>query len=126
MSHSGRFRLALTSGCAVVIVAALVSAHGGAVWVQSEYGQGAKFSVALPLAPEAISDRDEGDLPEEDAEVEMLGWNDDPAAEDLTDPQEFADPEADDPPDVSGHFHGATAWQGPLSSSRSPNPGGDT
>ncbi len=114
------------TGLGLAIVAALVSAHGGAVWVQSEYGQGAKFSVALPLAPEAISDRDEGDLPEEDAEVEMLGWNDDPAAEDLTDPQEFADPEADDPPDVSGHFHGATAWQGPLSSSRSPNPGGDT
>ena len=42
------------SGLGLAIVASLVAAHGGAVWVQSEPGQGATFRIALPLAPEAL------------------------------------------------------------------------
>jgi len=41
------------TGLGLAIVAALVSAHGGAAWVQSPQGEGATFCIALPLAPEA-------------------------------------------------------------------------
>ncbi len=50
------------SGLGLAIVAALVSAHGGAVWVESQPGQGATFLIALPLAPEALHDADDEDL----------------------------------------------------------------
>lgn len=49
-------RTAGGSGLGLAIVAALVAAHGGAVWVRSEPGQGATFSIALPLAPEAAEE----------------------------------------------------------------------
>ena len=42
------------SGLGLAIVAALVTAHGGAVWVDSRPGAGATFAIALPLAPEAV------------------------------------------------------------------------
>jgi two-component system OmpR family sensor kinase len=42
------------TGLGLAIVAALVAAHGGAVWVESPPGGGAIFRIALPLAPEAI------------------------------------------------------------------------
>jgi two-component system, OmpR family, sensor kinase len=42
------------TGLGLAIVAALVAAHGGAVWVRTQPAQGATFSVALPLAPEAV------------------------------------------------------------------------
>jgi two-component system OmpR family sensor kinase len=44
------------TGLGLAIVAALVSAHGGAVWVRSQPGKGATFSIALPLAPEAVEE----------------------------------------------------------------------
>lgn len=165
------------TGLGLAIVAALVTAHGGSVWVQSEHGHGAKFSIALPLAPEAIHDASEDGLPDEDAEV--LDWNgggDYPDPQEAAEPPEAADPWADadpqeaaEPPDaadpwahadpqeaeppeaanpwaradpwatadrkeradsqeagdVSGGFHGATAWPGPVSSSRWPPAGDD-
>jgi two-component system, OmpR family, sensor kinase len=133
------------TGLGLAIVAALVTAHGGAVWVQSEYGHGATFSIALPLAPEAaVHDPDESGLLDEDAEV--LDWN---GTGDYAEPQEATDswapadpqegtgppraveswapgdPEEDsDPPrtdDVSGGFHGANAWPGQVSSSTWPS-----
>jgi two-component system OmpR family sensor kinase len=52
------------TGLGLAIVAALVAAHGGAVWVESRPGSGATFRIALPLAPEALhaDDHDEADL----------------------------------------------------------------
>jgi two-component system OmpR family sensor kinase len=44
------------TGLGLAIVAALVAAHGGAVWVESAPDQGATFRIALPLAPEALHD----------------------------------------------------------------------
>jgi len=41
------------AGLGLSIVAALVAAHGGTVWVQSQPGSGATFAIAIPLAPEA-------------------------------------------------------------------------
>jgi two-component system, OmpR family, sensor kinase len=41
------------AGLGLSIVAALVAAHGGMVWVESPPGSGAIFRVAIPLAPEA-------------------------------------------------------------------------
>jgi two-component system OmpR family sensor kinase len=41
------------TGLGLAIVSALVTAHDGAVAVDSQAGQGATFRVALPLAPEA-------------------------------------------------------------------------
>jgi two-component system, OmpR family, sensor kinase len=88
------------TGLGLAIVAALVAAHGGAVWVQSEYGHGAKFSIALPLAPEAIHDAGDGGFPDDDAEV--LDWDGGP-----------------------GDFHGATASLGPASWFTRPSADGD-
>ncbi len=121
------------TGLGLAIVAALVSAHGGAVWVQSEYGHGAKFSIALPLAPEAIEDPGEGGLADEDAEVQ--DWYGTPVPEDSADrwetterPERWMPPAADEAPqadDVSGDFHGATAWPEPTSWSPERSAGSD-
>ena len=42
------------TGLGLAIVAALVAAHGGAAWVHSRPGEGATFSIALPLSPDAV------------------------------------------------------------------------
>lgn len=47
-------RTAGGTGLGLAIVAALVAAHGGTTWVRSEPGEGATFSFALPLSPEAV------------------------------------------------------------------------
>ncbi len=46
------------AGLGLAIVAALVAAHGGRVWVESPASGGAVFRVALPLAPEALLPQD--------------------------------------------------------------------
>jgi len=55
------------TGLGLAIVAALISAHGGATWVESRPGQGATFCIALPLAPEAVQGSDDGLEEEPDA-----------------------------------------------------------
>jgi two-component system, OmpR family, sensor kinase len=56
-------RTAGGTGLGLAIVTALVAAHGGAVWVTSRPGHGATFSIALPLAPEAVQEAGHGDDP---------------------------------------------------------------
>jgi two-component system, OmpR family, sensor kinase len=72
------------TGLGLAIVNALVTAHGGAVAVESAPGRGATFRVALPLAPEAqgYDDEDAGDAPPGDyAEAGHGPWGADPQAE---------------------------------------------
>jgi two-component system, OmpR family, sensor kinase len=62
------------TGLGLAIVAALISAHGGATWVESRPGKGATFCIALPLAPEAVAGAD--DYIEEEPEVGgATDWN---------------------------------------------------
>jgi two-component system, OmpR family, sensor kinase len=58
-ADQARSRRAGGTGLGLAIVAALVAAHGGAVWVESAPGQGATFRIALPLAPEALHDAED-------------------------------------------------------------------
>ena len=61
-ADQARSRKAGGTGLGLAIVAALVAAHGGAVWVVSPPGGGATFRIALPLAPEARqTDQEPGD-----------------------------------------------------------------
>ncbi|MGH3397126.1 MAG: sensor histidine kinase [Streptosporangiaceae bacterium] len=89
------------TGLGLAIVAALVAAHGGAVWVESAPGQGATFRIALPLAPEALHDpeadhdtdhdteheadhdteHDSDHDTDHDAESAALGWGTHPGSE---------------------------------------------
>jgi two-component sensor histidine kinase len=52
-ADQARTRKAGGAGLGLSIVAALVVAHDGNVWVESPPGGGATFRVAIPLAPEA-------------------------------------------------------------------------
>jgi two-component system OmpR family sensor kinase len=67
------------TGLGLAIVAALVAAHGGAVWVESAPGQGATFRIALPLAPEALHDIEHD--AEHDSEGAALGRGAHPGSE---------------------------------------------
>ena len=60
-------RTAGRASLGLAIVAALVTAHGGAAWVRSRPGNGATFCIALPLSPEAAQGADEDDDPGEEA-----------------------------------------------------------
>lgn len=51
--RADRARTAGGTGLGLAIVAALVTAHRGRVWGESQPGRGATFGFALPLAPEA-------------------------------------------------------------------------
>jgi two-component system, OmpR family, sensor kinase len=63
-------RTAGGTGLGLAIVAALIAAHGGAVWVRSRPGEGATFSIALPLTPEALAGvDDEAAEPDDDAQI---------------------------------------------------------
>ena len=64
-------RTTVGTGLGLAIVAALVAAHGGAVWVESVPDQGATFRIALPLAPEALHDAEHDT--EHDAEHDAEG-----------------------------------------------------
>ncbi len=66
-ADQARSRRAGGTGLGLAIVAALVAAHGGAVWVESTPGRGATFCIAIPLAPEArhlTPDPDDGTDPD--------------------------------------------------------------
>jgi two-component system OmpR family sensor kinase len=60
-ADQARTRKAGGTGLGLAIVAALVAAHGGAVWVESPPSGGASFQIALPLAPEARQSGPESD-----------------------------------------------------------------
>jgi two-component system OmpR family sensor kinase len=60
-ADQARTRTAGGTGLGLAIVAALVTAHEGAVWVESPPGEGATFGIALPLAPEARQSEPEPD-----------------------------------------------------------------
>jgi two-component system OmpR family sensor kinase len=72
-------RTAGGTGLGLAIVAALVAGHGGASWVRSAPGEGATFSIALPLTPEAA----EGPGEDEDDSAAPPG-----ETEDVTPPAE--------------------------------------
>jgi two-component system OmpR family sensor kinase len=76
------------TGLGLAIVSALITAHGGAVSVESQPGHGATFRVALPLAPEA---QDPGDEDSDDG-VAAIG------------------PPPADPAGENGHANGGSAW----------------
>ena len=78
-ADQARTRKAGGTGLGLAIVAALVAAHGGAVWVESRPGGGATFRIALPLAPEARQsdpepdDQEPGEEPGEEPGTQELG-----------------------------------------------------
>jgi two-component system, OmpR family, sensor kinase len=66
-ADQARTRQSGGAGLGLAIVAALVAAHGGNVWVESPPGGGAIFRIAIPLAPEARNsgpDFDDGTDPD--------------------------------------------------------------
>jgi two-component system OmpR family sensor kinase len=66
-ADQARTRQSGGAGLGLAIVAALVAAHGGKVWVESPPGGGAIFRIAIPLAPEArhtSPDPDDGTDPD--------------------------------------------------------------
>jgi two-component system OmpR family sensor kinase len=66
-------RTAGGTGLGLAIVAALVTAHGGRVWVESPAAGGAVFRIALPLAPEAIGHDAEQEHEEHEERPPVIG-----------------------------------------------------
>jgi two-component system OmpR family sensor kinase len=77
------------TGLGLAIVAALVSAHGGMVWVESPPAGGAIFRIALPLSPEALSEEEEAE-----AEAEPDDESPEPDQPVSTEPTAGAEPTA--------------------------------
>jgi two-component system sensor histidine kinase BaeS len=50
---AARSRTAGGAGLGLAICREIVRAHGGAVWAESEPGEGSRFSIALPTDPTA-------------------------------------------------------------------------
>jgi two-component system, OmpR family, sensor kinase len=63
-ADQARTRATGGSGLGLAIVDALVTAHGGIASVHTAEGQGARFRIALPLAPEALGSQHPDDEPE--------------------------------------------------------------
>jgi signal transduction histidine kinase len=57
--------LASGTGLGLSIVQGIIQAHGGRIWVESDYGQGSTFHVALPLPTEPLvaASADQAPLP---------------------------------------------------------------
>jgi two-component system OmpR family sensor kinase len=68
-ADQARTRQSGGAGLGLAIVAALVAAHGGNVWVESPPGGGAIFRIAIPLAPEA---RHSGPDPDDGTDPDIL------------------------------------------------------
>jgi two-component system OmpR family sensor kinase len=71
-ADQARTRQSGGAGLGLAIVAALVAAHGGNVWVESPPGGGAIFRIAIPLAPEA---RDSGPDFDDGTDPDILDSN---------------------------------------------------
>jgi len=85
-ADQARTRKSGGAGLGLSIVAALVAAHGGTVWLESPPGSGATFRIAIPLAPEARhlgrepDDGDESDIIDSDGPLISQSGPADPPA----------------------------------------------
>jgi signal transduction histidine kinase len=59
---SGRRGSSEGTGLGLSLVAEHVHLHGGSVWIEDAPGGGARFVVELPLNPEAVAPRTDGDI----------------------------------------------------------------
>ncbi len=116
-ADQARTRQSGGAGLGLAIVAALVAAHGGNVWVESPPGGGAIFRVAIPLAPEA---RNSGPGFDDGTDPDILDSHRtlDPPPADSPEPG-YAGPTAPAPP-VSPAQPGPSAWPAPSAQPAAP------